>query len=118
MCIFSQNDLEFYQLKIKFELENQQQEQLNARELLLTRSGIELLALLGLKKIHANGTTRKICMKFGKFIFQAKNSKNELMFNIEAVEAAKLIEVMIEHPAGKEYNHHTVEGYIGEGRKL
>ena len=118
MCIFSQNDLEFYQLKLKFELENQQQQQLKARELLLTRSGTELLSLLGLRKIHANGTRREIGMKWGEFIFHAKNAKGELMFDIEAVEVAKLIEVIVEPPVGKEFVHHTMEGYVGEGRNL
>jgi hypothetical protein len=115
-CIFSQTDIEFYELKLKFELENLKKQQLDEKELLLSRSGVELLALLGLRKIHANGTMREIGIKWGEFIFHAKNGKGELMFDVEAVEVAKLIGVIVEPPAGKEFILHTTEGYVGEGR--
>jgi len=115
-CIFSQNDIEYYELKLKFELENQQKQQLDAKELLLSRSGTELLELLGLQKIQAKGTVKEICTKWGEFIFHAKNGKGELMFDIEAVEVAKIIAAIVEPPVGKEFVRHTMEGYIGEGR--
>ena len=115
-CIFNHNDTEFLELKLKFELENREQQQINAKNLLLSRSVLELLALLGLNKIHSRGTMREIGMAWGKFIFHSKNAKGELMFDAEAVDIAKLIEVIVEPPVGKEYLHHTMEGYVGEGR--
>ena len=114
--LFSQNDIEFYELKRNIELENLKQEQLTTKETLKTRSVIELLEILGLKKINAKGTNREIGIEFGKFFYHTKNSNKELMFNIEAVDLATLVEVMIEASEGKGVKHHTMEGYIGEGR--
>jgi len=115
-CIFNQNDTEFLELKLKFELENQEQLKRNAKKLLLSHSVLEILVLLGLEKIHSKGTMREICMEWGKFIFKTKNAKGELMFDIEAVDLAKLIQFIVEPPVGKEFSLHTIEGYVGEGR--
>jgi hypothetical protein len=114
--LFNENDIEFYELMRNIELENLKQEQLTTKETLKTRSVIELLEILGLKKINAKGTNREIGIEFGKFFFHTKNSNKELMFNIEAVDLATLVEVMIEASEGKGVKHHTMEGYIGEGR--
>ena len=115
-CIFSQNDNEFFELKLAFEIENLKQQKHYALEKQQPLSVTDLLALFGLKKIHARGTMREIGIKWGEFIFHTKNSKGELMFDTEAVDVAKLIEVIVEPPVGKECILHTIEGYVGEGR--
>ena len=114
-CIFSQNDNDFLELKLDYELETLKQQKLDVLEM-QPLSAEDHLALLGLEKIQAKGTVREICMKWGEFIFHSKNAKGELMFDIEAVDVAKLIEVIVEHPLGKGFVHHTIEGYVGEGR--
>jgi hypothetical protein len=115
-AIFCKNDIDYYELKRNIELEILKQEQLTAENEMLSYSVTKLLGLLGVKRIHAKGTNREIGIKLGWFFYHTRNSKKELMFNIEAVDLASFVEVMIETPEGKSVKHHSMEGYIGEGR--
>ena len=116
-CLFNQTDLEFLKLKLEFEKENQKQQQLDARELLLSRSNTELLEILGLHKIPANGTVTEIGKKFGDFFFHTFNSKKDHMFDIKAVDVKKLICTVFVTPMGTEFNEKSMQGAVGEGRK-
>jgi len=113
--LFSENDNEFFELKLSIEQETLKHQE-NVLENQPSISVIELLALLGLKRILVKGPMKEVCMKWGEFVFHTRNSKGELMFDTEAVDLARLIEVIVEPPPGKECLLHTIEGYVGEGR--
>jgi len=115
--IFCQSDIEFLQLKLEIELENKKQEQLDAKELLLSLSNTELLAILGFHNIPAIGTVTEIGKKFGDFFFHTLNSKKDHMFDIKAVEIVKLICVLFVLQMGEAFNPKSMEGAVGEGRK-
>lgn len=116
-AIFCENDIEFYELQRTIELENLKQQQLTAKEALLSNSETELLALLGLHKSRANSSALEIGKKVGDFFFHTLNSKKQLMFDLKAVDIANLICVLFVSQMGTAFKPRTMEGNVGEGRK-